>query len=144
MRITRFQVLSALVLATLGSAAVAAKAPFVVALPNGYEIMRKQEGQLAIVKRKNGAVVTAPITTYAVVRDVVTGVVPSPEAEGEQAQGKAKRKRASSKAPPGYFILKTETGEITQGLSEQEWKDRMNALGVTMLPTLNPPILPEG
>lgn len=139
MRITRFQMLCTLVLATLGAAAVAAKAPFVVALPNGYEIMRKQEGQLAIVKRKGGAVVTAPITTYAVVRDVVTGVVPSPEAEGD----KAKAKRAS-KAPPGYFILKTETGEITQGLSEQEWKDRLKALGVTLLPTLNPPILPEG
>jgi hypothetical protein len=135
MRITRFQVLCSLVLtATLGSAAMAAKAPFVVALPNGYEIMRKQEGQLAIVKRKGGSIVTAPITTYAVVRDVVTGVVPAPQ-EGDKA------KRAS-KAPPGYFILKTDTGEIAQGLSEQDWKDRLKAMGVTILPTLNPPILP--
>jgi hypothetical protein len=140
MRITRFQVLCTLVLtATLGStAAIARNAPFVVALPNGYEIMRKQEGQLAIVKRKGGAIVTAPITTYAVVRDVVTGVVPAPEGEGD----KAKSKRGS-KATPGYFILKTDTGEITQGLSEQEWKDRLKAMGVTLLPTLNPPILPE-
>jgi hypothetical protein len=138
MRITRFQVLCTLVLTMLGSATVAARnAPFVVALPNGYEIMRKQEGQLAIVKRKGGAVVTGPITTYAVVRDVVTGVVPAPEAEGDKAP-----KKRVSKAPPGYFILKTETGEMTQGLSEQDWKDRLNAMGVTMLPTLNPPILP--
>lgn len=139
MRITRFQVLCTLVLAaTLGSAAAVARtAPFVVALPNGYEIMRKQEGQLAIVKRKGGSIVTAPITRYAVVRDVVTGLVPEPEAEGD----KARRKRAS-KAPPGYFILKTLTGEITQGLSEQEWKDRLKEMGVTTPPTLNPPILP--
>jgi hypothetical protein len=138
MRITRFQALCSLLLATaLGSAAIAANAPFVVALPNGYEIMRKQQGQLAIVKRKGGSVVTAPIATYAVVRDVVTGVVPAPE-EGD------KGKRApKSKAPPGYFILKTDSGEITQGLSEQDWKDRLKAMGVTILPTLNPPILPN-
>jgi hypothetical protein len=138
MRITRSQMLCALVLTMLGSTAIAARnAPFVVALPNGYEIMRKQENQLAIVKRKSGAVVTGPIKTYAVVRDVVTGVVPEPGND----DGKSRSKRVS-KAPPGYFILKTETGEITQGLSEEEWKNSLKEMGVSLLPTLNAPILP--
>jgi hypothetical protein len=136
MRSTLIRVFGFALLATLGMVGCAtAAAPFVVALPNGYEIMRKQDRQPAVVKRSNGSVVIGPITIYAVVRDVVTGVVPSPPADG----GSAKR---SSKVQPGYFILKTDTGEITQGLSEQDWKDRLKALGVTMLPTLNPPILP--
>jgi hypothetical protein len=135
MRSTRIRVFGFALLATLGMTGCAtAAAPFVVALPNGYEIMRKQDRQPAVVKRSNGSVVIGPITTYAVVRDVVTGLVPSPAA--------ADSSKRSSKVQPGYFILKTDTGEMTQGLSEQDWKDHLKALGVTMMPTLNPPILP--
>ena len=137
MRSTRIRVFGFALLATLGMAGCAtAAAPFVVALPNGYEIMRKQDRQPAVVKRSNGAVVIGPITTYAVVRDVVIGLVPTPAA----ADGGSEKR--SSKVQPGYFILKTATGEMTPGLSEQDWKDHLKTLGVTMMPTLNPPILP--
>ena len=139
MRGDRIRTFCFALLATVGFSAgcVAAKAPFVVALPNGYEIMRKQDRKPAVVKRNNGAVVIGPIATYAVVRDVVTGLIPAPDAQGAGA------KRAASKAQPGYFILHTDTGELVQGLSEQDWKDRIKALGATLLPNLNAPILPE-
>lgn len=140
MRMARFQV-ALCILALLGSSlsgatAFAARiAPFVVALPNGYEIARQRDGQLAVLKRSNKSVVTAPLGTYAVVRDVVTGLVPEPESQDAKANGK-------SRSTAGYFILKTATGELVQGLSEEDWKAQLKALGVTLIPTLNAPILP--
>ena len=108
--------------------------PSVVVLPNSYQIVRAKSAEPVIVKKTGGGVVAGPVATYAVVRDVVIGKIPEPSADAAKA-------RSSSKQQPGYFILKTATGELKAGLSEQDWKDQLKAQGIQTAPSLNAPIL---
>jgi len=119
---------------------------FVVALPNGYQIKRDKADQPTLVKRSGGVVVPGPVEKYIVLRDVVTGLVPGAESEAAQDEAKdAKRSsRPSSKSEPGYFILRTRTGELSAGLSESEWTEQLKGLGLQAeSKDLAPPVLPK-
>lgn len=139
MRQSRIRATGFGVIAAIGLIGCATAGPdFVVALPNGYQIKRDKADQPMLVKRTGGVVVPGPVEKYTVLRDVVTGFVPEPQA---QPDGKA---RKASKAKPGYFILRTRTGELSTGLSESEWAEQLQGLGVKAEPKdLSPPVLPK-
>ncbi|MBX5463264.1 MAG: hypothetical protein IRZ28_19510 [Steroidobacteraceae bacterium] len=127
-------------------ACATAGSEFVVALPNGYQIKRDKADQPTLVKRSGGVVVPGPVEKYIVLRDVVTGLVPGPEGDAAKADAKdAKRaSRRASKSEPGYFILRTRTGELSTGLSESEWSEQLKGLGLKAEPKdLSPPVLPK-
>jgi hypothetical protein len=103
--------------------------PSVIVLPNGYEIVRNKASQPVIVKGGRRQV-AGPVGAYVVVRDVVTGVQQPSLPSGPP-----------SGPPSGYFVLKTSTGEVSTGLSEEDWKSRLKDAGVEQVPILNPPLL---
>jgi hypothetical protein len=98
------------------------RSDFVVALPNGYQIVRggKSEEPM-IVKRSGGTVIPAPVARYTVVRDVVVG------ASGEKT----------------FFVINTRTGEVGKDLSESDYAERLKALNIASAPELSPPVLPK-
>ena len=100
---------------------------FVVALPNGYQIIRGKTSDPMIVKKNGGTVVPGPVARYTVVRDVVVGVV----------------QPAGTDAKPAWFVLNTRTGELGTGLSESGYTERLKALNITAAPELSPPVLPK-
>ena len=65
------------------SGAVAATR-FVIALPNGYEMIRGKASEPTIVKRSGGVVVPGPIASFVVIHEVVTGLV-QPDATPSKA-----------------------------------------------------------
>jgi hypothetical protein len=95
---------------------------FVVALPNGYQIVRGGKADEPMIrKRSGGTVIPAPVTRYTVVRDVVVGET------GDKA----------------YFVIDTRSGEIGKDLSEAGYTERLKALNITSAPELSPPVLPK-
>lgn len=94
--------------------------PFVVALPNGYQIVRGKTSEPMIVKKSGGVVIPAPVSRYTVVRDVVVG------AEDQT-----------------YFVLDTRTGEVNKGLAEAAYNDKLKSLNIPAAPELSPPVLPK-
>jgi hypothetical protein len=112
-----FAVLAAIL--TTGCA-TSASSPFVVALPNGYQIVRGKTAAPLIVKKSGGVVIPAPVSRYAVVRDVVVGA-------GDQT----------------YFVLDTRNGEVSKGLAEAAYNDKLKALNIPASPELSPPVLPQ-
>ena len=115
MRAGSFAVFAALT--TLGCAT--SGSPFVVALPNGYQIVRGKTSEPMIVKKSGGVVIPAPVSRYTVVRDVVVG-----------AEDKT------------YFVLNTRTGEVSKGLAEAAYNDKLKSLNIPA-PELSPPVLPK-
>ena len=105
---------------TLMSCATSSSSPFVVALPNGYQIVRGKTSEPMIVKRRGGVVIPAPVSKYTVVRDVVAG------AEDQT-----------------YFVLDTRTGQVTRGLAEAAYNDKLKSLNLPATPELSPPVLPR-
>jgi hypothetical protein len=99
---------------------------FVVALPNGYQIVRDKKAAPIIVKKKGGTVVPGPVARYTVVRDMVIGVV-----------------QATPTDEPAYFVLNTRTGEVGKNLAESDYTERLKALNIASAPELSPPVLPE-
>ncbi|MEP7242794.1 MAG: hypothetical protein ABI885_03820 [Gammaproteobacteria bacterium] len=162
MRRTWFGTGVLLVMITAASCALAASG-FVVALPNGYEMIRDKADAPTIVKRSGSKVVPGPIAAYVVVRDVVTGQVMPTAGKPDK---KARKPAASSEQPattngtpandgdkpvgapgeaapkPTYFVLNTGTGDVALGLSQEDWAQRLKQLGVDTPPELNPPLLP--
>jgi len=128
-------VLASLIVAGIAGCAVGTP-PSVVVLPNGYEIVRNKASQPIIVKG-GGRMTAGPVAAYAVVRDVVLGMQAAPTV--------AKDSNRATKTQPApaasYFVLKTSSGEVSTGLSEDDWKARLKAVGVEQVPTLNPPLL---
>jgi hypothetical protein len=114
-------VLGFAVIGSLVGCASAGTPPSVIVLPNGYEIVRNKASQPIIVKG-GGRQVAGPVGAYVVVRDVVMGV-------------------SQATPPSGYFLLETASGEVSTGLSEEDWKARLEQAGVKQVPTLNPPLL---
>lgn len=108
--------------ATISMAGCAtSRSDFVVALPNGYQIVRGgKAAEPMIVKKKGGVVVPGPVARYTVVRDVVVGA---------QTQG--------------FFVLDTRTGALSKGLSEADYTARLKALNIAQAPELSPPVLPK-
>jgi hypothetical protein len=105
---------------TLLGCATSARSPFVVALPNGYQIVRGKTSEPMIVKKSGGVVIPAPVSRYAVVRDVVVG------AEDQT-----------------YFVLDTRTGAVDKGLAEAAYNDKLKSLNLQASPELSPPVLPR-
>jgi hypothetical protein len=98
------------------------RSDFVVALPNGYQIVRGgKSDEPMIVKRSGGTVIPAPVTRYTVVRDVVVG------ATGEKT----------------FFVINTRTSEVGKDLSEADYTERLKALNIAPVPELSPPVLPK-
>jgi hypothetical protein len=122
-RTAGFAVLLAIVSVT---GCATSRSDFVVALPNGYQIVRDKKAAPIIVKKKGGTVVPGPVARYTVIRDVVVGAVQPP---------------ASDK--PVYFVLNTRTGEVGKNLAESEYNERLKALNIASPPELSPPVLPQ-
>src|SRR5262245_29363898 len=95
----------ALLLATVSITGCAtSRSDFVVALPNGYQIVRDKTSAPIIVKKKGGTVVPGPVASYAVIRDVVVGMV-----------------QATPQDKPAYFVIDTRSGEVAKNLAESEY-----------------------
>jgi hypothetical protein len=105
---------------TLTGCATSSSSPFVVALPNGYQIVRGKTSEPMIVKKSGGVVIPAPVSRYTVVRDLVVG------AEDQT-----------------YFVLNTRTGEVNKGLAEAAYNDKLKSLDIPATPELSPPVLPK-
>ena len=107
------------------------RADFVVALPNGYQIIRDKNDAPMIIKRSGSKVIPGPVSRYTVIRDVVVGIVgdDKPPAEGTK--------------PTGYFLINTRTGEIAKDLTEEAYIERLKALNINSAPELSPPVLPK-
>jgi hypothetical protein len=98
------------------------RSDFVVALPNGYQIVRGGKADEPMIrKRGGGAVIPGPVTRYTVVRDVVVGET------GDKT----------------YFLIDTRSGEISKDLSEADYTERLKASNITSAPELSPPVLPK-
>jgi hypothetical protein len=134
------------VLLALASVAgcAASRSDFVVALPNGYQIIRGKTSEPMIIKKGGRTVVPGPVASYTVIRDVVVGLVQAtpkdqkPAASGEKSTGD---KSAGDKT--GYFVLNTRTGEVGKNLSESDYNERLKALNIPPSPELSPPVLPK-
>lgn len=100
--------------------ATSSSSPFVVALPNGYQIVRGKTSEPMIVKKSGGVVIPAPVSRYTVIRDVVVG------AEDQT-----------------YFVLNTRTGEVNKGLADAAYNDKLKSLNIPAAPELSPPVLPK-
>lgn len=96
---------------------------FVVALPNGYQIIRDKNSEPMIIKKGGRKIIPGPVERYAVIRDVVVGVVGSRD--------------------NGYFVLNTRTGELGKDLSEADYTERLKALNIPPKPELSAPVLPK-
>lgn len=114
-----------LVTASIAGCATTSRSDFVVALPNGYQIVRDKSDEPAIVKRSGGTVIPGPVSRYTVVRDAVLGVVES-----------APDKKL-------YFVIDTRTGEVGRDLAENDYTERLKALNIASAPDLSPPVLPK-
>src|SRR6185295_15672302 len=102
MKVVRASTLAGVAAMALAGCATSSSSPFVVALPNGYQIVRGKTSEPMIVKRRGGVVIPAPVSKYTVVRDVVAG------AEDQT-----------------YFVLDTRTGQVTRGLAEAAYNDKL-------------------
>jgi hypothetical protein len=102
------------------------RSDFVVALPNGYQIVRDKNAAPMIVKKKGGTVVPGPVARYTVIRDVVVGAV-----------------QPANSDKPVYFVLNTRTGEVGKNLAESDYTERLKALNIASPPELSPPVLPQ-
>lgn len=104
-----------------GGCATSSRPNFVVALPNGYQIIRGgKAAEPMIVKRSGGVVVPGPVDSYTVIRDVVVGSV-----------------------KPGFFVLDTRTGQVENALAENAYQEKLKSLNIAPLPELSPPVLPK-
>lgn len=113
---------SAMLIAMSCGGCATSRADFVVALPNGYQIVRGGKAdEPMIVKRSGGVVVPGPVERYTVLRNVVVGKVSEQE----------------------YFVLDTSTGELGKGLSESAYNERLKSLNISGSPELSPPVLPK-
>jgi hypothetical protein len=117
----------AVLLATVGIMGCAtSRSDFVVALPNGYQIVRDKTEAPIIKKKKGGTVVPGPVASYTVIRDVVVGLV-----------------QATPKDKPEYFVLNTRSGELGKDLAESDYNERLKAMNLPPSPELSPPVLPK-
>jgi len=129
----------------------ASRSDFVVALPNGYQIVRDKASAPTLVKKKGGVVVPGPVARYTVIRDVVVGQVDSSAQKIDKAKGKpadkasendtATEKTAAEKQ--GFFVLDTRSGQLGTQLSESAFNERLKSLNIPPSPELSPPVLPE-
>ncbi len=121
---------------------VTAASDFVIALPNGYDMVHGKKGEPTIVKRKGRVVVPGPIARYVVLHDVVTGQVQAATTAPAGAPAKPAGDTAAD-SKQGYFVLNTQTGEVAMNLSEADWNARLKALSLPESPGLSPPLLPK-
>jgi hypothetical protein len=136
------------------SGCATSRSDFVVALPNGYQIIRDKSAAPMIVKKSGGTVVPGPVARYAVVRDVVVGVV-APEGEKlapalkpatdakPASDAKAASGQPAAAQKTGYFVLNTRTGELGKDLAESAYTERLKSLNIPTAPELSPPVLPQ-
>lgn len=134
------------------SGCATSRSDFVVALPNGYQIVSATTSEPMIVKRGGRVIVRGPVDQYTVVRDLVVGLVqpPTPKKPSFVPEppppGQSERKpHETPKTVPdqGYFVLDTRSGELSKGLSEADYTARLKSLNISSPPKLSPPVLPE-
>ncbi len=118
----------------------ASRSDFVVALPNGYQIIRGKTSEPMIIKKGGRTVVPGPVASYTVIRDVVVGQVQATPADQKPP---ASGDKPSAGDKTGYFVLNTRTGEVGKNLSESEYNERLKALNIPPAPELSPPVLPK-
>ena len=118
----------------------ASRSDFVVALPNGYQIIRGKTSEPMIIKKGGRTVVPGPVASYTVIRDVVVGQVQATPAD-QKPPTSGDKPSAGDKT--GYFVLNTRTGEVGKNLSESEYNERLKALNIPPAPELSPPVLPK-
>ena len=105
---------------------------FKIKLPNGYVLFRANATEIYIIdpKRIVDRIIVFPhIEKYNVINTIVVGNVVS--AEGEMKEY----------SDPGYFILETNTGKVTTGLTKDSWLLKLKELGVDSEPELKIPTI---
>jgi hypothetical protein len=105
---------------------------FKIELPNGYILFRANATEIYIIdpNRLVDRIVVEPhIEKYNVIDKVVVGYAVL--AKGEMKEYSI----------PGYFILETETGTVTQGLSKDAWVKKLKELGINSEPKLKAPTI---
>jgi len=140
MKVAHLAAACALAVLVAGCTPVQAASRAVIALPNGYYLQRDRVGQPQIVNRRGKVIVPGPIAGYSVHRLLVTGLIGETPATPRAYPNDSPLPEASG---PQYFVLDTATGHLESGLTAQEWKSRFEALGMTSLPAVRAPILPE-
>jgi len=132
--------LSAIVAANLLLTSCATSAPFVVALPNGYYLLRDRATHVALVKRGGGTVVAGPIAAYAVAGNVVAGCVGGWQ---RQSFGYSNESPFPDSADCRYFILDTPTARMETDLAPEAWRARLETYGVSPKLEITAPVLPQ-
>ncbi|MBX5461460.1 MAG: hypothetical protein IRZ28_10265 [Steroidobacteraceae bacterium] len=116
------------------------RAPFVVALPNGYYLQRDKAHQPQIVKRSGGTVLPGPVAAYAVYRELVTGCVCT---WPKRAFAYPNESPFPGSPDARYFVLDTTNGRLEKDLDEATWRARLEALGAPKSLQITAPVLPE-
>lgn len=100
-------------------------------LPNGYELFKANSTEIGIAKGL--VLLTGDINWMNVKEDLVFGKVDELPAERRRTEVQ------KYEAPPGYFILDTETGSLQLGLEKEEWLNELAKVGISEEPNLEMP-----
>lgn len=97
-----------------------------VSLPNNYELVRLSGYEVVITDSTQHIIIEPTIDKYAVHENYIFGHVSMPE-HGE-----------TTDTIPGYFILDTVSKKKSEGLSESEWKDKLEQLELPIVQLKTP------
>jgi hypothetical protein len=138
---TGFPFLATLMFSFVTVGACAASRPVaVVALPNGYYMQANKEAQASIVKRSGGKVLPGPIAAYSVYRHIVLGALGVPSALSRSYTNDLPFRGV---ADTRYFVLDTSSGKLETGLTEADWKQRLEQLGAPASLEIYAPVIAQ-
>ncbi len=106
-----------------------------IELPNGYSLVRTDYGVTYIMDGLEwGAriVTEGNIERYAVEGNFVVGYI-------ALASGNSEAEQCNEGAREGYFVLDTRDESLFDGLTEEEWRDRLQRAGFDWLPEIRVP-----
>lgn len=119
-------VFAAVLIVSLSSCATTPTGPVLV-LPNSYYLKPDKAAQTALVKRGGTRVFPSNVAAYAVYGNIVAGAL----GKAPVWASRFTDDRVFNGGPDTrYFILETQSGKLESNLSKDEWRKRLQALGV--------------
>lgn len=103
-----------------------------VDLPNGFSLFSYASNRCAIADPKSNVVVLPNIEKVAVLDPYVVGYAVAVEPEGP---------RGLRRQMDGYFVLNTETQQVRDDLSLEEWQHTLRDEGLKARPELRTPTM---
>ena len=108
---------------------------YAIALPNGYELVRGNDVDIAIIWSKHTNVIGGTIVRYAVVANrYVVG-------EEDTTEIKLKAPHGFPVGKGGWFLIDTQARTVQIELSESDWREKVLPLNDGKMPKLT---VPEG